>query len=118
MRLASGSLLQIYLNQCTLHHAVTVCGDQLCVLGGTMDSRYIKSMYACLMSDLFESCVKVIDKRTCEANIWRQIADVYHIVAKCPGLAGTVPIFGPMSRLCPGLPDFAALSRNPARLHK
>ena len=40
------------------------------------------------------------------------------IVAKCPGLAGTVPEFGPMSRLCPGLPDFAALSRNPARLHK
>ena len=40
------------------------------------------------------------------------------IVAKCPGLAGTVPDFGPMSRLCPGLPDFAALSRNPARLHK
>ena len=41
-----------------------------------------------------------------------------NIVAKCPGLAGTVPVFGPMSRLCPGLPDFAALSRNPARLHK
>ena len=40
------------------------------------------------------------------------------IVAKCPDLAGTVPIFGPMSRLCPGLPDFAALSRNPAPLHK
>ena len=40
------------------------------------------------------------------------------IVAKCPGLAGTVPEFGPMSRLCPGLPDFAALSRNPAQLHK
>ena len=40
------------------------------------------------------------------------------IVAKCPGLAGTVPEFGPMSRLCPGLPDFAALSRNPARLYK
>ena len=40
------------------------------------------------------------------------------IVAKCPDLAGTVPVFGPMSRLCPGLPDFAALSRNPARLHK
>ena len=39
------------------------------------------------------------------------------IVAKCPGLAGTVLEFGPMSRLCPGLPDFAALSRNPARLH-
>ena len=41
-----------------------------------------------------------------------------NIVAKCPGLAGTVPEFGPMSRLCPGLPDFAALSRNPARLYK
>ena len=40
------------------------------------------------------------------------------IVAKCPGLAGTVPEFGPMSRLCLGLPDFAALSRNPARLYK
>ena len=40
------------------------------------------------------------------------------IVAKCPGLVGTVPEFAPMSRLCPGLPDFAALSRNPARLHK
>ena len=40
------------------------------------------------------------------------------IVAKCPGLAGTVPEFGPMSRLCPALPDFAALSRNPARLYK
>ena len=40
------------------------------------------------------------------------------IVAKCPGLARTVPVFGPMSRLCPSLPDFAALSRNPARLHK
>ena len=39
------------------------------------------------------------------------------IVAKCPGLAGTVPVFGPMSRLCPGLPDFAALSQNPAREH-
>ena len=39
-----------------------------------------------------------------------------HIVAKCPGLAGTVPEFGPLSQLCPGLPDFAALSRNPARL--
>ena len=40
------------------------------------------------------------------------------IVAKCPDLAGTVQEFGPMSRLCPGLPDFAALSRIPARLHK
>ena len=43
---------------------------------------------------------------------------IHTIVAKCPGLAGTVPVFGPMSRLCPGLPDFAALSRNPAQLHK
>ena len=25
-----------------------------------------------------------------------------HIVAKCPGMAGTVPEFGPMSRPCPG----------------
>ena len=40
------------------------------------------------------------------------------IVAKCPGLAGTVPEFGPMSQLCHGFPDFAALSRNLARLHK
>ena len=24
------------------------------------------------------------------------------IVAKCPGMAGTVPEFGPMSRQCPG----------------
>ena len=46
------------------------------------------------------------------------LPSLLHIVAKCPGLAGTVPDFGPMSRLCPGLPDFAALSRNPARLHK
>ena len=47
-----------------------------------------------------------------------QHAKAYRIVAKCPGLAGTVPEFGSMSRLCPGLPDFAALSRNPARLYK
>ena len=40
-----------------------------------------------------------------------------YIVAECPSLAGTVPEFGPMSRLCPGLPDFAALCWNPARLH-
>ena len=46
------------------------------------------------------------------------IRTIIIIVAKCPGLAGTVPEFGPMSRLCPGLPDFAALSRNPARLYK
>ena len=26
----------------------------------------------------------------------------HNIVAKCPGLAGTVPEFRPMSRLCPG----------------
>ena len=39
-------------------------------------------------------------------------------MAKFPGLAGIVPELGPMSRLCPGLPDFTALSRNPARLHK
>ena len=43
---------------------------------------------------------------------------INYIVAKCPGLAGTVLEFAPMSRLCPGLPDFAALSRNPVRLHK
>ena len=41
---------------------------------------------------------------------------VGYIVAKCPGLAGTVPEFGPMSRLCPGLPDLVAISRNPARM--
>ena len=33
-------------------------------------------------------------------------------------MAGTVPEFGPMSRLCPKLPDLMAMSRNPARLHK
>ena len=40
------------------------------------------------------------------------------IVANHPGMAGTVLEFGPMSRLCPGLPDLIAMSRNPARLHK
>ena len=25
-----------------------------------------------------------------------------HMVAKCPGLTGTVPEFGPLSWLCPG----------------
>ena len=31
-------------------------------------------------------------------------------------MAGTVPEFGPMSRLCPGLPDLVAMSWNTARL--
>ena len=39
------------------------------------------------------------------------------IVAKCPGLAGTVPEFG-LCWLCPGLSDFIALSQSPAQLHK
>ena len=42
----------------------------------------------------------------------------YNIVANRPGMAGTVPEFGPVSRLCPGLPDMVAMSRNTARLHK
>ena len=52
------------------------------------------------------------------AFLSKGLPGVLYIVAKCPGLAGTVPEFGPMSRLCPALPDFAALSRNPARLYK
>jgi hypothetical protein len=49
-------------------------------------------------------------------TITHTLAYILCIVAKCPGMAGTVAEFGPMSRLCPGLPGFAALSRNPARL--
>ena len=40
------------------------------------------------------------------------------IVANCPGMAGTLPEFGPMSQLCPRLPDLVAMSQNTARLHK
>ena len=74
--------------------SATVCGDQLCVLGGTMDSCYIKSMYACLMSDLFESCVRVIDKRTCEANIWGQLADVPLLGSTCESFHGRLLAIG------------------------
>ena len=42
----------------------------------------------------------------------------FTLVANCPGMAGTVPEFGTMSRLCPGLPDLVSMSRNTARLHK
>ena len=40
------------------------------------------------------------------------------MVANCPGMAGTAPKFGPMSWLCPGLPDLVAVSLNTARLYK
>ena len=40
------------------------------------------------------------------------------IVANHPGMARTVPEFGPMSQLCCGLPDLIAMSQNPALLHK
>ena len=57
-------------------------------------------------------------KKCIVEDITMTLCEIDTIVAKCPDLAGTVPGFGPMSRLCPGLPDFAALSRIPARLHK
>ena len=34
------------------------------------------------------------------------------IVAKCPGLARTVPEFGALSRLCPGLAQTVLMSQN------
>ena len=36
----------------------------------------------------------------------------HNIVAKCPGLAGTVPEFRPMSHLCPGWLKIVLMSRN------
>ncbi len=57
--------------------SATICGDQLYVLGGTMDSRYITSVYTCLMSDLFESCIMSVK------SIWGQLADVPLLGSTC-----------------------------------
>ena len=44
-------------------------------------------------------------------NINVSIITVKYIVAKCPGLAGTVPEFRPLSRLCPGWHKIILMSR-------
>ena len=50
-----------------------------------------------------ESCthlaIHTIDGDVCTCNNY---APIEVIVAKCPDFAGTVPIFRPLSRLCPG----------------
>ena len=43
---------------------------------------------------------------------------VCSIVAKCPGMAGTVPEFMPMSRLCPGRYKIVLMSWNNHEFHK
>ena len=87
-----------------------------------IDSSKISYLYLYVEISLrIPTCTCMISKMDNKANyaLTKHIISwPLYIVAKCPGLAGTVPEFAPMSRLCPGLPDFAALSRNLARLYK
>ena len=54
------------------------------------------------------SCVHTtfLDKYGCFPWLMNVATGNIIMIAKCSGLAGTVPEFGPMSRMCPGLPDF------------
>ena len=50
----------------------------------------------------------VTERHTDYCNPPAHAQRVNNIVANCPRMAGIVPDFGPMSQLCPGLPDFIA----------
>ena len=62
--------------------SATVCGGQLFLLGGAVDSLYVKSVYTCSVNALIQSCVlnSLEEKRESsskiKANGWRQVADL------------------------------------------
>jgi hypothetical protein len=81
--------------------SATVCGDQLCMLGGVEGGYYVKSAYTCSVSALLLSCVpssleakfqstSLEDK----ARVWRQIADLSVTRSTCESFHGRLLAVG------------------------
>ena len=73
----------------------TVCGDCVYMLGGKEQRSALKSVYACSVSALLQSCVlssleakvertSLVDK----ASVWRQIADLPVTRSTCDSFHG------------------------------
>ena len=85
--------------------SVTVCGDQLYMLGGrgVVDDYYVKSVYTCSVSALLQSCVlsslEAKFHRTSledKAGVWRQVADLPVTQSTCESFHGRLLAVGGM----------------------
>ena len=81
--------------------SATVCGDQLCMVGGVEDCLYVKSAYTCSVNALLQSCVpsslEAKIQRTSlkdKTRVWRQIADVPIIRSTCESFHGRLLAVG------------------------
>ena len=81
--------------------SAAVCGDQLCILGGSGEYLYVKSAYTCSLSSLLQSCVpsslEAKSQRTSskiKARVWKQIADLLVIRTTCESFHGRLLAIG------------------------
>ena len=79
--------------------SVTVCGDLLYLLGGTVGSLYVKSAYTCSVSALLQSCDssslwKMLSKSKAGPGVWRQVADLPVVQSTCESFHGRLLAIG------------------------
>jgi serine/threonine protein kinase len=81
--------------------SATVCGDQLYMLGGVVNSHYVKSAYTCSVSALLQSCipsslVAKVQRISLEdkARVWRQITDLPVMGSTCESFHGRLLAVG------------------------
>ena len=88
-----------------LHASITVCGNQIYMLGGTdKDCFYIKSVYTCSLSALLQSCAhQSLKERVARTSledkldivtVWRQLADLPLIRSTCESFCDKLLAFG------------------------
>ena len=81
--------------------SATVCGDQLYMLGGLDKTITVKSVYACSVSSLLQSCVPSLleanfDRQTLsdKTSVWRQVADLPVTQSTCESFHGRLLAIG------------------------
>ena len=81
--------------------SATVCGDQLYMLCGVENGRYVNSVYTCLVSALLQYCVpsslEAKFQRTSleiKAGVWRKVADLPVTQSSCESFHGRLLAVG------------------------
>ena len=82
--------------------SATVCGDQICILGGVEGDYYVESAYTCSVSALLQSCVPSLleakfHRRSLKDKTgikWKQVADVPVTQSSCKSFYGRILAIG------------------------
>ena len=81
------------------YHSVTVCGDQLYMLGGALSHAPTNSVYTCSVNALLQTCthrslVGTFQRSLSLSNVWSKLADLPVIYSTCVTFCGQLLAVG------------------------